>query len=280
VSICERCDGTGFEIVITKDKDGKDIEIAQACVCRAIGGALSEEQTLRALRIPLRYAHCDFAHLDEVPEEKMATKAVTRVEAVRKSKAYVHRFGEIRNGEGATGGMGLLFSGTNGTGKTYLAVAVLRELHRHYGVQGQFWDFHELLREIRRAYDPKSNVTEYEVLSPIVDVEVLLLDDLGAWKMTEWMRDTLFYILNMRYIDRRPTLITTNYPENGQQDSELGQLELRDDANAKRKAEEHLIDRIGQRTRSRVLEMCGLIRLLGDDRRQMLNRGPIEAKLR
>jgi DNA replication protein DnaC len=111
----------------------------------------------------------------------------------------------------------------------------------------------------------------------VVNVDVLLLDDLGAWRMTDWMNDTLFYILNMRYLERRATLITTNYPESGKPEKEIDRRPKDDDSETPR---EHLIDRIGSRTRSRILEMCGIIRLPGDDRRQKLNEGPIEGILR
>ena len=89
-------------------------------------------------------------------------------------------------------------------GKTHLAVAVLRELvDRRKGARGQFWDFHELIREIKNSYDPETKTTELQVLEPVVETDVLLLDDLGAWKMTDWMNDTLFYILNSRYMAKR-----------------------------------------------------------------------------
>src|SRR6185436_16627033 len=60
-------------------------------------------------------------------------------------------------------------------------------------LRGQFWDYHELMREIRNSYNPATAITEYELLEPVIELEVLLLDDLGAWKMTDWMNDTLFY---------------------------------------------------------------------------------------
>ena len=105
---------------------------------------------------------------------------------------------------GADEGLGLLFCGDNGVGKTHLAVGVLRELVETKGARGQFWDFHELIREIKSSYDPETKTTELQVLEPVVEADVLLLDDLGAWKMTDWMNDTLFYILNSRYMAKRP----------------------------------------------------------------------------
>jgi DNA replication protein DnaC len=128
-----------------------------------------------------------------------------------------------------------------------------------HGVRGQFWDFHELIREIRNSYNPETRSSELEVLEPVVETDVLLLDDLGAWKMTDWMHDTLFYILNSRYIAKRATLITTNY-----QDADREAVLAADSLRRK----EYLVERIGQRLRSRLMEMCLVIRMEGTDHRQ------------
>ena len=133
------------------------------------------------------------------------------------------------------------------------------ELVAQKGARGQFWDFHELMREIRRSYDPETKTSELAVLQPVIEADVLLLDDLGAWKMTDWMNDTLFYILNSRYLAKRATLITTNYDD-------VDPRQARQADALRRK--EFLVDRIGQRLRSRLLEMCLLVRVEGTDHRQ------------
>ena len=97
------------------------------------------------------------------------------------------------------------------------------------------------------------------MLEPVVEMDVLLLDDLGAWKMTDWMNDTLFYILNSRYMAKRPTIITTNYQDVTREEA------LAADALRRR---EFLVERIGQRLRSRLMEMCLVVRMQGSDHRQ------------
>ena len=89
---------------------------------------------------------------------------------------------------------------------------------------------------------------------------MLFRSDLGAWKMTDWMNDTLFYILNSRYMAKRPTLITTNYQDVTREEA-LAADPLR--------RREFLVERIGQRLRSRLMEMCVVISLTGPDRRQI-----------
>lgn len=263
---CDQCDDTGFILgPAVRDRWGTEQPSVTRCACR--GAVYTEDGLLRSLRIPPRYVHCNIKDF----ETQHSKDSRPRVEALRKVAAYCRRYGELSN-DSHERGLGLLFTGTNGTGKTFLAVATLRELVEQHGVSGQFWDFHELLREIKNSYDPSTQLTEYDVLEPVIEAEVLLLDDLGAWRMTDWMNDTLFHILNQRYLERRPTLITTNYPESGKEESPVRHDPLNPEVR------ERLIDRVGPRLRSRLLEMCGIIRLLGDDRRQG-QQGAIEHKL-
>jgi DNA replication protein DnaC len=125
------------------------------------------------------------------------------------------------------------------------------------------------MREIKRSFDPETKTTEMQVLDPVVEIDILLLDDLGAWKITDWMNDTLFYILNSRYLARRPTLITTNFQDVSAREAvEADRLVRR----------EYLVDRIGQRLRSRLTEMCLKVPLDGEDfreRRQTANRNAV-----
>jgi DNA replication protein DnaC len=237
---CETCGGTGFEIV---SREGR--EYAQACACRRPSSLVGADPA-SACRIPPRYEHCTLGSF----EPGSASLAAALEKAMAFCSGYPHL--------GADEGLGLLFSGDNGVGKTHLAVAVLRELVETKGARGQYWDFHELIREIKSSYDPETKTTELMVLEPVVEADVLLLDDLGAWKMTDWMNDTLFYILNSRYMAKRPTLITTNYQDVTREEA-LAADPLR--------RREFLVERIGQRLRSRLMEMCLVVRLSGSDHR-------------
>jgi DNA replication protein DnaC len=96
----------------------------------------------------------------------------------------------------------------------------------------------------------------------------LVLDELGAAKPTDWVWDTVAHILNTRYNDRRTTIITTNYanvPPLG-----AGGHEARSVRELTR--EETLGDRIGERMRSRLQEMCVVIEIHGEDFRQKVKR--------
>jgi DNA replication protein DnaC len=164
---------------------------------------------------------------------------------------------------------GLLLIGDIGTGKTHLAVGILKELVLHKGIGCLFYDYRELLKEIQNSYNDSVKATELSVLQPVFEAEVLVLDELGAVRPSQWVWDTVSLILNTRYNDKRTTIITTNYPDGAAKDpdanptSEFGRAQR-----AARK--ETLGDRIGDRMRSRLHEMCRIVRMEGADFRQTL----------
>jgi DNA replication protein DnaC len=126
---------------------------------------------------------------------------------------------------------GLLLIGPVGSGKTHIAVAILREVIER-GFTGRYWNIVDLLDELRASYDPSSPASAWEILEEIEGADLLVLDDLGAEAPTGWVHDRLYQIINRRYEDNRPTIVTTN-------------LELRD-----------LAEQIGARITSRLCEMC------------------------
>ena len=158
---------------------------------------------------------------------------------------------------------GLLFLGTIGVGKTHLAVGIVRALIVDKGVPCLFCDYRELLKEIQNSYNPSVSATEMSILRPVFEAEVLMLDELGAVKPTEWVSDTVNLILNTRYNDMRTTIITSNLKD------EPAAAATREgygrDAAARATREETLGDRIGERMRSRLHEMCRKITLEGED---------------
>src|SRR5471030_3446511 len=107
------------------------------------------------------------------------------------------------------------------------------------GARGLFYDTRDLLRVIRSTYDPSIRTTELEVLRPVMEADLLVLDDLGAEKPSEWVEETMNLIVNTRYNERRPTIFTTNY-ENTPDDTEVDSLK----------------SRVGFRLHSRLHEMC------------------------
>jgi DNA replication protein DnaC len=229
--------------------------VSRACECQEMQ---REERRLAAAHIPERYRNCTLDTFD--PAFKGADPSLGR--ALLTARRFVEAYPVD------TAGRGLLFTGSIGVGKTHLAVGVLRRLVRERGVKGLFCDYRELLKSIQNSYNPQVQTTELELLKPVFSAEVLLLDDLGAQKPNEWVWDTVALILNARYNEKQTTIITTNYP-----DLPAG-AGFKTDPEGKKpsKSEDALGDRIGDRMRSRLAEMCIPVEMSGDDLRQSIER--------
>ncbi|HWR36512.1 MAG TPA: ATP-binding protein [Clostridia bacterium] len=249
--VCLTCSGSGWKMVAALDQAGREVQKAVRCDChlRARGLRLLEQA-----RIPKRYEQCELSNFDfEGPHRSLAPARMA-------SYRFVEEFPMER--------AGLLLIGPIGAGKTHLAVGIVKELISQKGIPCLFYDYRELLKAIQNSYNSTVQTTEMEILRPIFEAEVLVLDELGAVKPTEWVWDTVSHILNTRYNDKRTTIITTNYqdlPPGGAADEGRSYS-----AAARAAREETLGDRIGERMRSRLHEMCRIIRVEGDDYRMKL----------
>lgn len=248
---CPICGGTGWKPI---EIPGKASRVTR-CDCQ-LESRLA--LLLKAARIPARYEHCTLADFTTDFSGAHRSLAAARLAAGR----FVEEYPLAKTG--------VLFIGPIGTGKTHLAVGIIQELVRSKGVHCLFCDYRELLKEIQNSYNPSVQATELEILRPIFDAEILVLDELGAVKPSEWVWDTVSHILNSRYNDKKTTIITTNFPNLAP-----GDLASRDSrgSTASESARhamrnETLGDRITERMRSRLLEMCRVVPLEGADFRQ------------
>jgi DNA replication protein DnaC len=222
--VCEECFGTGTKLDPVKG--------AIPCPCRRPDRF---KKLLAAARIPPRYAKCSFNTFKSAP-------GTSQDNALLLAQNLVNDFPVDR---------GLLFMGPAGVGKTHLAVAIIRGLIEK-GFPGIFCEFGSLLKEIQDSYNPISKSSELKVLAPVYQTDVLVLDELGATIPTDWVRDTMYQIINKRYNDQKLTIFTTNYSDARGSDKE-----------------QVLEDRIGTRLRSRLYEMCKKVVMDGGDYRRV-----------
>lgn len=260
---CPLCRGTGWKLVARKD--GAPGDMAVACEC---GMKERVEIVMERARIPKRYEHCDFeSYVTELADGR--NYSPEEAKSLKHLKMTVQKFVSEYPGSHESG---LLLMGDSGIGKTHLAVAALKELIER-GHTGYFCEYGKLLREIQNSYKPDNETSEMAILRPILGAEVLVIDDLGCIKPSDWVRDTVGYILNHRYVEAsrdltqpRCTIITTNFVDNPiprGQPTKLpsGQTlrEIRDDA---------LWERIGERMRSRLFEICRTVEIHAPDFRR------------
>lgn len=191
--------------------------------------------------IPRRYAAVTLKNYDEFTPSQGDAKITLR--------------NLLKNFQPGMQGIGL--SGTVGTGKTHLMVALVRELTLKLKIKTKFIEFSHLLSELRAGYS--EGKSDNEILSFLVKVPVLVIDELGKGLETQWQKSILDELISKRYNLSVSTFFTTNFSfrltHSNQQNSMYKFISLK--------------DRIGSRMSSRLDEMCLQIEIIGPDYREL-----------
>ena len=234
--VCPKCSGTGWVVV---DKDG--LSGADRCECMLTSRSRRIEE---AANIPLLYKNASFESFAIPKDNPTAERGLEHV--WREVRSYAREFPVGDK-------LGMLLIGEPGTGKTHLAVAALRYLIAR-GFEGLFFDYQNLLEKIRSGYDPASGSSDREAFRTALDAEILLLDDVGAHRVTDWVEDTVTSIITYRCNNKKPLITTTNLT-----DPEAGGLVVERTTAGSMQYRVTLGERIGQRARSRLFEMCRVV---------------------
>ncbi len=234
---CPHCDDTGWRPV---EIDG----VRRVVRCECWRARLAKRALDRA-KIPPRYSRCGFDNF-----------VIYENEGLKRAFGKVRRFAEqfpVRDPR-----RGLCIIGPHGVGKTHLAVAALRHSIVDKGATGLYYETSRLLHEIRATYSAGQTLAESEVIRPVIEAELLVLDDLGKEKPSEWVFDTLNLVVDGRYNEDLLTIFISNFedtPDHEDPDS--------------------LLVRVGSRIHSRLHEMCEFVEYDGADYRERPpNAGP------
>jgi DNA replication protein DnaC len=184
------CDGTTW-IVDEQTNQARPCRCREQRIRRAVSGGIGTGIGRRFLEVS--FEREPIVSLDPVVQ--------------RRVRAFVRTIDENLDA-----GRGLWFDGPVGTGKTSLAILVAKaakEAGRSYAV----FPVPRLLAEIKRTFDRDASDTYMSFFRRVCTVDLLVLDDLGAEKQTEWVLEQLYSIVNERWQDRRSIVVTTNLPD-------------------------------------------------------------------
>jgi DNA replication protein DnaC len=223
---CAICNDTGWKPI---EVDG--VARVVRCDCWR---QQANERAIAAARIQKRYSHCELTNFEQHYDSLR--------DAYRKAVRFVEQFPVVDKG--------LLLIGAHGVGKTHLAVAILKAVVRTKGARAYFYETGELLKLLRDTY--ASDTNEMDVLRPVLEADLLVLDDLGVEKTSEWVQEMIGHVVNIRYSERRPTVFTTNLVDS---DDPLHPKSF--------------LYRLGPRTRSRLFEMCEWVYMEAIDSREV-----------
>lgn len=233
LSSCPGCGGSAT--VFTKDEKG----YSYVAPCELCWPARLRVKRYNNARIPLKYR-------DVLQPDKMVDfRDRSQFEAMTYVKSFVDTYPEKK---------GFLLMGDPGLGKTILTVGVIAQLTLTKAVECIFTDFLFLLNDLKKAYSER--IPENDIIGPLVNAEVLAIDEMGKGRSSEWELGILDQLISKRYNSSKKTLITTNYLYR----------EFTNDAS--RKSTEILEDRVGERIASRLYEMCEPLLLAGEDHRK------------
>jgi DNA replication protein DnaC len=233
---CPECNGSG-SIIFRNDKGYTYFSSCGLC------GAVRRNIKLYNLAgIPAKYS--DVLQVDAGFKPRNSTQEF----ALKYAKDFVKRYPPDKDQK-----KGFLLMGKAGRGKTHLAIGTISELTLQRGVKCLFKDFFFLLSDLRQGYS--QGIPDNEVLSPLIETEVLVIDELGKGKSNEWELNILDQLISKRYNASKTTLVTTNFIS-------------RDYLTKQDYEEKDILEvRVGERIASRLYEMCEFIRIEGVDHR-------------
>ena len=251
---CKTCKGTGY--IMEQDSFQRDV----ALVCPDCEQVKHRVDLYNNTRIPRRYWNSQLSNEDQDDENEIVFDlllSILRLLPQRLSNQNV-----LRNEDEDLKGMVIM--GPPGTGKTHLMTGFAYQCTINQGISCIFQSFAELLSELRKGYsDGKSDI---EIIEPHLQTDILIIDDLGKGRNSDWELGILDMLISERYNRNQMIMVTTNFTES-EEDTLKEQVRNREKAETEHFITDTIRKRVGERIHSRLKEMCYFENLMGKDRR-------------
>ena len=243
--VCPLCNGDGLRF--KQDEQGRDF--AEKCVCHALSYKIA---LFNEAKIPSQFYDATFDNFQVLNNRSLE-------DALHVAKFFFKEFKKKNTIQNTRSG--LLFMGGVGAGKTRLVCTMIRAFTLEYGIPCLFQEFSSLLSDIKSGYD--KGLSESVVLEKINAVEILVIDELGKGRKSDWEINILDTIISNRYNMQKSTLFTTNYTDKAKttyQDISTTGNNQKDEGKR-----ETLEQRVYSRIYSRLKGMCNFVEMQADD---------------
>ncbi|MEK3977884.1 ATP-binding protein [Psychrobacillus sp. FSL K6-2836] len=192
------CDGNG-SMHIVKEK----AELLRECKCNF---ERRQKNKIKSAKVPQEYFDVTVGsyNIELYTQQSNTDKAMI---AKRVAVKYVENFENmLQRGKGL-----FLYSETKGSGKTRLAISILNALIRKYQVNALYISSVNLLNEIKQTFQSVESIDTSRIIQTFKEVPLLVIDDLGVEKVSDWSEEMFTQILDERMSNYRPTIITSNF---------------------------------------------------------------------
>ncbi len=253
-SPCKTCKGTGY--IMEHDSFQRDV----ALVCPECEQVKQRVDLYNNARIPRRYWNSRLDGDDQDGENGIVFDLLLSIFRLLPQRLSNQNILQTEDEDLK----GMVIMGSPGTGKTHLMTGFAYQCTINQGISCIFQSFAELLSELRQGYsEGKSDI---EIIDPHLHTDILIIDDLGKGRNSDWELGILDMLISERYNRNQMIMVTTNFTES-EENTLKEQVRNREKSETEYFISDTIRKRVGERIYSRLKEMCYFENLIGKDRR-------------